>query len=329
MSYSADLDVRVTDTSLRDGSHAVAPVHGRARARIVAALDDAGVPVIEVSHGDGLGGSSFNYGFSSRRGPDRSRCGDRAAGQDRRPFAARDRHHGRHPRRPTSAPRSSGSRPTAPKPTSRSSTSWPVLGLETVGFLMMAHCQPPRCSPSRPDHGRRGRPVRLRRRLGRRADPDGVSDRVAALVAELGGEAQVGFHGHENLAWRRQHASGRPGRRHAGRRLHPAVRRRGRQHPTRRSPRSSSAGHQDGDRRARDLRRGRGSSPIMGAIARARPDVADMGYAGVYSSFLMHAEARRRSYGVSGAEILLEAGRSARRWPRRPDHPGNSGHGIP
>src|SRR6478609_1454776 len=65
MAYSADLDIRVTDTSLRDGSH-----HKRHQftaddvRNIVTALDGAGVPVIEVTHGDGLGGSSFNYGFS-------------------------------------------------------------------------------------------------------------------------------------------------------------------------------------------------------------------------------------------------------------------------
>ena len=59
-------DVRMTDTSLRDGSPPQAsPVHqGRGAARSSRRWTPPGVPVIEVTHGDGLGGSSFNYGFS-------------------------------------------------------------------------------------------------------------------------------------------------------------------------------------------------------------------------------------------------------------------------
>ncbi len=56
---------RLTDSTLRDGSHAVAHQFTEDQVRkVVASLDRAGVPVIEVSHGDGVGGSSFNYGFS-------------------------------------------------------------------------------------------------------------------------------------------------------------------------------------------------------------------------------------------------------------------------
>ncbi len=61
--FSDTLDVRVTDTSLRDGSHHKRHQFTAAEVRaMVAAIDGARVPVIEVAHGDGLGGSSFNYG---------------------------------------------------------------------------------------------------------------------------------------------------------------------------------------------------------------------------------------------------------------------------
>jgi hypothetical protein len=58
-------DILLTDTTLRDGSHAMSHQFTVEQVRdTVSALDAAGVEVIEVAHGDGLGGSSFNYGFS-------------------------------------------------------------------------------------------------------------------------------------------------------------------------------------------------------------------------------------------------------------------------
>ena len=59
-------NIRIVDTSLRDGSHAIKHSYTREQVAFIAGgLDRCGVYMIELSHGDGLGGSSYTYGFSA------------------------------------------------------------------------------------------------------------------------------------------------------------------------------------------------------------------------------------------------------------------------
>ncbi len=318
MPYSDELDVRITDSSLRDGSHAkehrftVDDVR-----RVVDGLAAAGVPVVEVSHGDGLSGSSYNYGFSAVDERELMRAAvEAAAGRSR---IAALMLPGVGTMDDIRACRDIGvsvvriaTHCTEADIARQHFAIARELGLETVGFLMMSHTRPPEVLAGQ---------ARVMADAGCECvyvvDSAGalildeVSDRVAALVDELGDDAQVGFHGHQNLSLGVANTV-------------LAIR----------------AGAVQADGCTRSFGAGSGNTPTealaavldrLGVRSGIDPltifDVAEdvvrpvmtgecvldrmsliMGYAGVYSSFLRHAYRAAERYRVSGAEILLRCG---------------------
>jgi 4-hydroxy 2-oxovalerate aldolase len=317
MSFSADIDVRLTDSCLRDGSHAKRHRFTVEDVRaMVSALDAAGMPVVEVSHGDGLGGSSFTYGFSLTDERELIRAAAETATRMRIATLLLP---GVGTKEDIEAVADLGAsivriatHCTEADISVQHFGLARAKGLETAGFLMMAHTQPPEVL---------ARQARVMADAGCQCvyvvDSAGalvleqVADRVAALVAELGNDAQVGFHGHDNLALGVANSI-------------VAIR--------------SGAVQVDGS--TRRFGAGAGNTPCealvavcdklglrTGIDAYALFDVAEdvvrpvmdgecaldrmslvMGYAGVYSSFLKHAFDAAQRYGVSGAEILVRAG---------------------
>ncbi|MEU4271504.1 4-hydroxy-2-oxovalerate aldolase [Streptomyces sp. NPDC026092] len=310
-------DIRVTDTSLRDGSHAkrhqftVEDVTS-----VVAALDDAGVPVIEVTHGDGLGGSSFTYGFSKTPEQELIKAAVATARRARIAFLMLPGLGVKDDIRAAQANGASVCRIATHCTEADISVQHfglaREMGLETVGFLMMAHSTTPELL------ARQGRIM---------ADAgcqcvyvvdsagalvmDETADRVAALVAELGDDAQVGFHGHENLALGTGNsiAAIRAG----ARQIDGSTRRLGAGAGNTAVEALVAVCQKMGIRTGIDVLKIIDAAedvvrPVMDEECRLDRLALLMGHAGVYSSFLKHAYRQAERYGVSGAEILLRAG---------------------
>ncbi len=317
MPYNDEWDIRITDSSLRDGSH-----HKRHQftvdevVSIVEALDDAGVPVIEVTHGDGLGGSSFNYGFSKTPEQELIKAAAKTAKRAKIAFLMLPGVGVKDDIRESAD--NGGSICRIATHCTEADVSIQHfglardLGLETVGFLMMSHTQPPEALAKQ---------ARIMADAGCQCvyivDSAGAlileqtSDRIAALVAELGNDAQVGFHGHENLGL--GVANSIAAVRAGALQIDGSVRRFG-----------AGAGNTAVEAFAAvcdklDIKTGIDVMKIVDAAEDVvRPTMPSecnlgrmeimMGYAGVYSSFLKHAATQAERYKVSGAEILLRAG---------------------
>jgi 4-hydroxy 2-oxovalerate aldolase len=310
--------VRVTDTTLRDGSHAMAHRFTERHVRdTVRALDAAGVPVIEVAHGDGLAGSTFNYGFSLT---DELELIAAAADEASRARIAVLLVPGVGTVEDLKRAADAGAEIvrvathcTEADVAIQHFGAARELGLETVGFLMLSHMADPDVLAAQArtmvDAGCQCPYV---------VDSAGAlvleqaSDRVAALVAEVGSEAEVGYHGHSNLSL-----------------------------GVANSVLAQRAGALQIDGSTRGLGAGAGNSPtevlvavfdrlgvatgidLPAILAAAEEVVAPyierqptidrnsivLGHAGAYSSFLIHAERAADRYDVAAHEILAEVGR--------------------
>jgi len=310
--------VAVHDMTLRDGMHPKRhQMTIEQMTQIASGLDRAGVPYIEVTHGDGLGGSSVNYGFPAHT--DEQYLGAviplmkqakvsalliPGIGTVDHLMMAKDLGV-RTIRVATQCTEADVSEQHIIKARS--------LDMDTVGFLMMAHMSDPESLVKQ---------AKLMESYGANCIyitdsagymlPDDVTVRLDAVRQALNPETELGFHGHHNLAM-----------------------------GVANSLAAVAAGASRIDAAAAGLGAGAGNTPmevfiavcarmgvetgvdvfkiqdvaedlvvpIMDHIIRVDRDSLTLGYAGVYSSFLLFAKRAEAKYGVPARDILVELGR--------------------
>lgn len=306
------------DMTLRDGMHPKRhQMSIEQMVSIATALDRARVPLIEVTHGDGLGGGSINYGFGKHADEEYLRAvipklvHAKASAlllpgigtvDDLEVAVACGVGTVRVATHCTEADVSAQHIRMAKK-----------RGVDTVGFLMMAHMVSPEKILEQ---------AKLMESYGANCVyctdsagfmlPDDVKARIGLLREKLSPDTEVGFHGHHNLAM-----------------------------GVANSLAAIEAGAVRIDASAAGLGAGAGNTPLEVFVAvldrlgvvhgtdlygvmdvaedlvvpmmdhpvRIDRDALTLGYAGVYSSFLLFAKRAAEKYGLSSRDILVEMGR--------------------
>jgi len=310
--------VTLHDMTLRDGMHPKRHQMTLEQMKAVACgLDAAGVPLIEVTHGDGLGGSSVNYGFPSHTDeqylstvvPLMKRAKVSALlipgiGTVDHLKMAHDL--GVHTIRVAT-------HCTEGDVSEQHIVAARELGMDTVGFLMMAHMNSPEglAAQAKLMESYGANCVYVTDSAGHML-PGDVKARLAAVRAALKPETELGFHGHHNLAM-----------------------------GVANSIAAIEAGATRVDAAAAGLGAGAGNTPMEVLVAvcdrmgiatgidvwkiqdvaedivvplmdfpiRVDRDALTLGYAGVYGSFLLFAKRAEKKYGVPARDLLVELGR--------------------
>ncbi len=311
--------IHVVDTSLRDGSHTVSHQFSIDEVkRIAKALDEAGLSMIEVGHGDGLTGSTINYGFSKQTDFELIEAAASVIKnaklavlllpgigtvEDLEKVKAAGANAVRVATHVTEADISAQHIRAAKE-----------MGFFTVGFLMMAHMAPvEKVLEEAKKMESYGADVVYCTDSAGAMLPSDVTEKIGALVREL--NVPIGFHSHNNLglAIGNSWAALQAGATYIDGSLSGLGAGAGNTTTDTLIAVLDKAGYDHGC----DLYKAMDAAelevkPIVeahGLEYKGNLDAMMLGYAGVYSSFMLHTQRAAKRFGVDYRDIIVELGK--------------------